>query len=393
MTKLLTKKVLFTFNRDGYYYFSRRIPADLIQHYSYPRIVKGLRTRSAQTAKARALVAAAKLDEYWSHLRLIDPELYGMKLLRQGFRPVSRISLPESSIAGKPTITLSEALETYLLRKGANKGKTFHAAAERACGYLIKACGAKDLAEYTRKDGLNYRDYLIAKGMVGSSVSRVICAIRSVINFSISEYALDLKNPFSGMYHDKHIGVSRRMPIPVDNIIAVQKQCLSMDDELRWLIALVSDTGMRLAEVAGLLKSDISLENDTPFIRLVAHPWRPLKTSGSQRDVPLVGRSLWAAQRLLQADVEGEFAFPRYNRTSSTNANSASAALNKWLHPLVPDGCTMHSFRHSMRDRLRAVECPSDIVDQIGGWATGGVGQGYGTGYGLSVCYKWMSKI
>jgi hypothetical protein len=74
LTKLLTKKVLFTFNRDGYYYFSRRIPADLIQHYSYPRIVKGLRTRSAQTAKARALVAAAKLDEYWSHLRLIDPE-------------------------------------------------------------------------------------------------------------------------------------------------------------------------------------------------------------------------------------------------------------------------------------------------------------------------------
>ena len=199
LTKLLTKKVLFTFNRDGYYYFSRRIPADLIQHYSYPRIVKGLRTRSAQTAKARALVAAAKLDEYWSHLRLIDPELYGMKLLRQGFRPVSRISLPESSIAGKPTITLSEALETYLLRKGAKQGKTFHAAAERACGYLIKACGAKDLAEYTRKDGLNYRDYLIAKGMVGSSVSRVICAIRSVINFSISEYALDLKNPFSGM--------------------------------------------------------------------------------------------------------------------------------------------------------------------------------------------------
>ena len=53
----------------------------------------------------------------------------------------------------------------------------------------------------------------------------------------------------------------------------------------------------------------------------------------------------------------------------------------------------MHSFRHSMRDRLRAVECPADIVDQIGGWAAGGVGQGYGSGYGLEVCYKWMKKM
>ena len=38
LTRLLTKSVPFTFNRYGYYYFSRRVPADLIQHYSYPRI-------------------------------------------------------------------------------------------------------------------------------------------------------------------------------------------------------------------------------------------------------------------------------------------------------------------------------------------------------------------
>jgi len=39
----------------------------------------------------------------------------------------------------------------------------------------------------------------------------------------------------------------------------------------------------------------------------------------------------------------------------------------------VPDNCVIHSFRHSLRDRLRAVECPSDIVDAIGGWKTSGV--------------------
>ena len=46
-----------------------------------------------------------------------------------------------------------------------------------------------------------------------------------------------------------------------------------------------------------------------------------------------------------------------------------------------------------MRDRLRAVECPSDVIDQIGGWATEGVGQGYGDGYELNVCTKRMNLI
>ena len=53
----------------------------------------------------------------------------------------------------------------------------------------------------------------------------------------------------------------------------------------------------------------------------------------------------------------------------------------------------IHGLRHSLRDRLRAVECPSDITDQIGGWATEGVGQGYGRDYSLEVMAKWTRKI
>jgi len=45
-----------------------------------------------------------------------------------------------------------------------------------------------------------------------------------------------------------------------------------------------------------------------------------------------------------------------------------------------------------MRDRLRAVQCPADIADQIGGWATDGVGQGYGSGYPTEVLMEWMGK-
>ena len=163
-----------------------------------------------------------------------------------------------------------------------------------------------------------------------------------------------------------------------------------MDDDLRWIVALVSDTGARLAEIVGLAKEDIDLDHpDGPVVHIRAHPWRGLKTRGSARTVPLVGCSLWAARRAVEA-ADGSYLFPRYVREGVCNANSASAALSMWLKGYVPEGRTMHSFRHSMRDRLRAVECPSDIVDQIGGWSAISVGEGYGRGYPAPILRKWL---
>ena len=57
------------------------------------------------------------------------------------------------------------------------------------------------------------------------------------------------------------------------------------------------------------------------------------------------------------------------------------------------NGYVLHSFRHSMRDRLRNVECPSEIIDQIGGWTRESIGEGYGVGHSLELKFKWMKKI
>ena len=80
-------------------------------------------------------------------------------------------------------------------------------------------------------------------------------------------------------------------------------------------------------------------------------------------------------------------------RRTPTASKWVAAMMNGSLKAFVPDRCTLHSFRHSLRDRLRAVECPSDIVDQIGGWQTDGIGQGYGQGYPLAVLTRWMEAI
>ena len=83
--------------------------------------------------------------------------------------------------------------------------------------------------------------------------------------------------------------------------------------------------------------------------------------------IPLVGTSLWAVKRIKYTNTDSLYAFPRYKSCTGTNGNAASAASNKWLKPRLPEGCVIHSFRHSLRDRLRAVQCPSDMIDKIGG--------------------------
>ena len=108
--------------------------------------------------------------------------------------------------------------------------------------------------------------------------------------------------------------------------------------------------------------------------------------------VPLVGAALWAAQRAYDSSWN-EYLFPRYCYDKSCKADYASNSLNKWLRKHVPPGCVVHSFRHSMRDRLRGVGCPSEVIDQLGGWTTSGVGQQYGEGFTLKIIQRFVKQI
>ena len=150
--------------------------------------------------------------------------------------------------------------------------------------------------------------------------------IRSIINLTITEQGLDCINAFARTYMPDD-DRQRRLPIPIDCIKSIQADCHDADDDMRWLVALLSDSGMRLGEAVGLIKSDIILDGDIPHVNISPHGCRRLKTRGSQRCVPLVGKALWAASRAIEGASGSSFLFPRYNRGSSSNANSASAAI------------------------------------------------------------------
>ena len=46
-----------------------------------------------------------------------------------------------------------------------------------------------------------------------------------------------------------------------------------------------------------------------------------------------------------------------------------------------------------MRDRLRAVECPKEMIDQMGGWSSSDVGESYGEGHLLATLANWLTRV
>ena len=380
--KLGHKSPSYIQQRNGLLYFVRRVPDDIRSHYTSPKIRRSLRTKSISIAARSAKSINQRLEDYWLGLRLQQSDIPAINLVRT----------PQPDIADE-CLTLSQAMDLYLRLKSDGKDKTFVRSAHRNVGYVIKVLGDHPLSAYSTVDAAKFRDWLIEQGMARDTIKRVFGSIRSIINLATKEQGLRCQNAFSGTFMPDGLPVTKRQPIPIDDIRKIQLKCFEQDDELRWIIALLSDTGMRLGEAIGLLKTDINLCVEIPHIDLKPHPWRRLKTPGSKRQIPLVGSSLWAAKRALKQHIDSEYAFPKYCSGEGHKTNTASAALNKWLRNRAPKGCVVHSFRHSLRDRLRAVECPAEIIDQIGGWSTAGVGSSYGDGYPIKVLGRWMAKI
>jgi len=126
----------FVFRKAGVFYFVRRVPRDLLSHYTASRISFSLRTRAVGVAAARAAVAAERLERHWRFLRALRVDLPGKHLLRSP-EAVAGLS-SQSMMLERPSPSLLEATATYKRLKGAHKGAVFERSTDRAVAYLVE---------------------------------------------------------------------------------------------------------------------------------------------------------------------------------------------------------------------------------------------------------------
>ena len=437
----LSVKIKYVFSRGDTTFYQRAVPTDLRSRYPGPNIKINLGTtdpvkvarmvdrlnrkheaewdglRAAPDSSPDALKAHAiallktwglepgSPDNHPQVIELLHDHIDGKRMAFAGgdeevYRSVGddEFLTPTELVAGKllhgsQDDTITDALDLYLetnRRKGNEKFETY---ARRAFETLVAACGDKDVKAFTRADARLYVTKALAGGNKTTTVKRRINSFRAIWSAYAAEKAHGLHNPWERLtIQGEGEDATQRAPFTADQLTKLGAACRERDDDMRWIVAMLLDTGARLAEVAGLALDDIKLDAPVPHIHIQPHPWRTVKT-GIARKVPLHGVALWAAHRVVDSADEGQvFAFPRYTDEKECRATAASNALVKWIKTLKIDR-VVHELRHTMKDRLRDVECPKWVNDGICGHVSSDVGDKYGDGDFLGVKSQYLAMV
>lgn len=256
---------------------------------------------------------------------------------------------------------------------------------------FIAVVGHRSVEDYGREDARLYVQYLQRKGNKTATIRRRINSISAVLNYAYAEFDTDKRNPFARLIiKGEGADVSKRGTFTKEQLRKGYAEALYSGKSLWLLLPILGETGCRLGEVVGLRVEDVDLEQSVIHIR--PHALRRLKTSGSERSLPLVGHAKTAIRHVMEQSEQGVL-FPRYLRPDGIKADHASVALSKWLKNRF-GSLTAHCLRHTMRDRLREVEAPVELIDQIGGWSSSKtIGSSYGKGYGIEQLRNWLDKV
>ena len=302
--------------------------------------------------------------------------------------PTSAKQAPKPSLKGIEAETyaptLADAKQLYLQERIIGDINERHKTArlERVMGHLHAVIKPDcPLSQITRSHAREVRDRMLTeRKMSPITVKRYLSDVSAMVNLGLREF--DIRgaiNPFLNLpIKIDTVAREERDPLPVEVLTAMQERLSTHAAPDIWNIwQIVEGTGCRLGEVTGLLRSDVHIDGDIPYIDLVFHTHRRLKTNGSIRRVPLLGFALKAAQNALRESTGSIFLFPRYGRVRG--ADSASAALMKHLRAISNNPKhTIHSLRHSMEDKLTRAGVSEFDRNLVLGHSSGSMSERYG---------------
>ena len=360
--------IQYTICRSGTYYYNRRVPKHAVE--AYGQFIRQALSQDPLEAEAFAKRLSNVLEGAWNAKTNAPP-----------------VSIPTIIESFQPRRTaLSEVAAEYLALKQIDQTPP-----RVALNTFISLAGDRDVSEYTREDAKLFIHNLKMKGNKTATIRRRVNSISAILNYAYSELDLDKRNPFTRLFIQNEGGdVFKRGTFSNEQLKWGYDKALASGSTVKLLMPLLGETGCRLAEIVGLRVDDIEL--DDALIQIRPNNARRLKNKTSERVLPLVGYAKLAMkQAVTQAD--SEWLFPQYIKTEQCYATHASNAVNKWLKRDF-SGLTAHSLRHTMRDRLRAVNCPMDMIDEIGGWkSVTSMGNSYGRGFTMEQRHQYLENI
>lgn len=394
--------------RNGWFFYDRRIPTRYADYDPRVRVRVSLDTKCPKIAKKRSAPINNNVERYWENLCL-KKEKYSklkfkelVKTARElGYSYIPAFKIPEFPIeeivsrlmatnqyldkenlakavigsTDAPEIKLAEALELYweyskplIVNKNPNQLRKWRNPKIKALKNLIAQIGDITISELTNKKLLKLRDWWLERitqeGIRASSANKDFTHIKSIIETVAVHEELDIDTQkLFRKIHLRDNRVSKREVYSESYL----KECILnsdvlnyLDDELRSMLYVSIETGARPTEILNLDgKNDIILDCEIPHINIRPRKNYSLKTTQSERKIPLVGKALQAFKKY----PDGFISFKGKPDQFSHHINSF---LSKYeLKPT--SNHTYYSLRHSFQDRLTALEVPDRIQCQLMG--------------------------
>ena len=322
----------------------------------------------------------------------------GDRLEAQGKLPREITAKVHSGTLPEMELSLGEVLDRYWAHKKTGdeaKDRLPRNHVNRVKAGLVDALGDKavnhePVKNITRKDVNRFRDKLLST-MQPSSVQRSLGVVRTALNFCIKEDDLDIRNPFADVIIKGATATKDdRLPLSQEDV-SLLNGAFEAPDDICALWTTLRDTGARMSEIVYLTVGDVSLQDKTVHIGPNALRGT-LKTNSSVRTIPLSDDALSKLQALRQGKEDDAPIFDRYAKPRG--ADGASQVMMKRLRKHVTDKKkTIHSLRHSMKDKLRNAGVQEELAKAIMGHSDGSVASRYGAGYTADVMRTALERV
>ncbi len=289
-----------------------------------------------------------------------------------------------------------ELTKTKHLRKSERQRHLWRLPRERAVANFETAVPGKaktGIDRITREDALAFRAWWAERIATGETLAATANKDLGHLSQLVREWCelkghARLANPFAKLRFDKGIdGTATRPPFSekwVRERLLAPSALDGLNDEARDAFLVLINTGLRPSEVLSCPLEDFCLDGQIPFLR-VAPNGRELKQRHTAREIPLLGVSFEAANRIVARG-----GVQRYWH----KATSWSNVVNKYLRTnglAETPAHTAYSLRHYVEDALLTAGIDDRVrADILGHKYKRPV---YGTGGGLQLRLQALSRI
>lgn len=279
--------------------------------------------------------------------RLVDDALL---MVLEGGSDMS--TMPLTTVYEKAVHPVSEVLEEWCEDNRADWKLRTEKLNRRSVNLFIewaKRHSIKNVEDVTKQHIADFKRFLDERYQAPRSRQDALIKLQALFNFCIDRRDYLTANPVKGMTYSKVTSIKHKTEItPSEYEKVMNTDYVKGYEDLKWLLAILWNTGMRIGEAIQLRPEDFRIVDGIKCISINTEDGKQVKNETSIRDIPI-------SEALLQMGIWDTK--PRLGWTKNNAAGSRIAFAFKQIgieH-------SSHDFRYSLSNRLR--DC--DVADSV----------------------------